>query len=315
MNRGSIFPAVAGCLLFIAVVVISGCSSEPIIFRTAEISPPPQILVGVDRNRFFEAYPGANLEQLLLLAIDYGITFYGDDVYAPKWTGSGLDFKDPDRVVPQLLAHNKAGNLWFWFPVNDHSTDKLQATYDHWTAKGWFNASNWFFFLSGISDEVRTVEEIEINNAIYAQYKLQFPKVKWVVTREITQFNDKYPKALGDIFLPMFHMFEVEKAYFQGIGSSADEAYAGVILGGYVSGDTDDPQSMEPGWYFTTWKKYFTGDPPNVPVLSLAEAGDIVPYCRTNELKFFLFWDLLGLVDNVNGTPKPNDIVFKLLGY
>ena len=311
-----ILPLMIIALALSLVIFINGCSTEEdVVFRTVEANPPPQILVGVDLNRFVAAFPNANLEALLFRAIDFRITFYGDDVYAPKWTGSGLSFNDPDRIVPKLLAHKYGKDLWFWFPVNDHSTDKLQATYDHWKAKGWLNAATWFFFLPGVSDEVRNTDEIIRNNLVYAEYKARYPEIKWMVTREISQFNPNVPRALADVYLPMFHMFEVEKAYLALTSSCVNMAYSGVTLGGYISGYTDDPQSMEPGWYFSTWKRYFSGEAPNVPVLTMQDAGDILDYCETPGMKFFLFWDILGLLDNVNGTPKPKNIVIKLLGY
>ncbi len=306
-------------LALCALILCAGCSgvsaTQPPLDRSADLTPPrPQILVGVNPARLYNEFPGTDIERLFWTAFERGVTLYGDDVYAPKWTGHGLDFADCDRIVPLMLAHPMAANMSFWFPVSDHSLDKLGPTYLHWKQKGWFNAADWFFFIPGISDEVRETSEIIQNNTMYLQYKAAYPEIKWMTTREATQFDDEKPQPLADIFLPMFHMYEIEKYVCNLGGGNIDDVYAGVIRGGYISGWTDQPESLEPEWYASFWLYTLHLPPPNVPVLTTEEAGDIIGYCANQGMKYFLYWDINGLVEVINGKTVPNDLARKMVG-
>jgi hypothetical protein len=272
----------------------------------------------VDTNRFYLDYPNGNLEAMMWACLDFGVTFYGDDLYAAKWTGNGLSFADADRIVPAMLAHPKAKNICFWFPVSTHNLEKLAVTYNYWKNKGWLDAAEWFVFMSPVADEPRLADEILYNNIGYLQFKTMFPEIHWMVTREATFITDNSLKVLADIYMPMLHWWEIEKCYHDYYNSDIYyEYHTAAIRGGYISGWLDKPWSFEPDYYANKCAEYGVVPAPFVPTFGNGATSQIPGYCRDEEIEIFLFWNLLDLLQpGLGGQPGPNSTALQFLsGY
>ncbi len=310
----------------ICLLTIAACSGTnpvanpgPQLSREGEsVWQGPQVLLGVNKDNFYEKYPDGNLLAMLWACLDFGVSFYGDDLYAAKWTGGGLSFAAADAIVPAMLSHPNAKHMYFWFPVSTHNLEKLAATYNHWKAKGWLDAAKWFVFMAPVADEPRTVDEVKYNNISYLQFKVMFPEIKWMVTREATFVNDDSLKVLADIYMPMLHWWEIENCYHDYYGTHVmDDYHTATARGGYISGWLNQPWSFEPDYYDNMCATYGVSPPPYVPTFGNGGTSQIPGYCRENGMEIFLFWNLLDLLQpGPGGIPVPNSTALQFLsGY